>query len=56
MTLTDLSVNVQLSLHTQEQEKKALKSRDGQKTKPEGLEVHTLALEGNLLSGKFHSS
>lgn len=35
---------------------KALKSRDGQKTKPEGLEVHTLALEGNLLSGKFHSS
>ena len=56
VTLTDLSVNVQLSLHTQEQEKKALKSRDRQKTKPEGLEVHTLALEGNLLSGKFHSS
>lgn len=49
-------MNVQLSLHTRDQEKKALKSIGGQKTKPEGLEVLTLALEGNLLSGKFHSS
>ena len=53
---TDLSVNVQLSLHTQDQEEKALKSRGRQKTKPEGLEVLTKALEGNLLSGDSGSS